>query len=305
MPHCSAKEILMDARKWKYGVCTTPGSDIEMVIGICRAAEDLGSPVILVFNEDVNPKIPMEYGIPMIVNAAQKCKAPVATLLDHGQSFEAVVKAIDLGLNSVMFDGSLLPYEENVAKTRQVVEYAHARGVSVEGELGRITGNAVEAAASSKYAESTDPDQAVDFIEKTGVDILAISFGNAHGLYAGVPQLDLDLVRTISDRVDIPLAMHGASGLDLDMYPKIIDAGISKLNYYSTLAHNVVDGINYCMRQGNKCAYHDLVDCTVDSFYDEMKKLIRVFRGVAATSKSVDEVVEIVTREVLELLAAP
>jgi ketose-bisphosphate aldolase len=285
MPHCSAKEILMDARKRKYGVCTTPGSDIEMIIGICRAVEELGSTVIFVFNEDVNPKVSMEYGIPMIVNAAEKCEAPVATLLDHGHSFDAIVRAIDLGVNTVMFDGSQLPYEENVAKTKQVVEYAHARGVCVEGELGQVAGTAVEKASSSEFAVSTDPDLALDYVQKTGVDILAISFGNVHGLYSGVPDLDLALVRTISERVDIPLAMHGASGLELDMYPKIIDAGISKLNYYSTLAHNVVKAISLCMRQGNISAYHDLVDYAVDCFYSEMKKLIHTFNGVESLGK--------------------
>ena len=171
----------------------------------------------------------MDIGIPLIVNAAEKCKVPVATVLDHGHCLDEIKEAIELGINTVMFDGSLLPYEENIAKTAEIVEYAHARGITVEGELGCITGSAAEAQSSSIEAVYTDPDQACDFVSRTGVDLLAISFGNSHGLYKGEPVIDLERVKTIFQRIEIPLVMHGASGLKFEIYPAIISAGISKI----------------------------------------------------------------------------
>jgi len=301
MPHISSKEILTDARRRSYGVGNMLGSDIEMVVGFCRAAEEMRSPVLLCFNQEVNPKVPMEIGIPLIVNAAEKCKAPVATVLDHGHSLAEAIKAIELGINTVMFDGSLLPYEENVTKTKEVVDYAHARGVSVEGELGCITGSAAEAQSSSSKAIYTDPDQASDFTSRTGVDFLAISFGNSHGLYKGKPILDLERVRKIFQKIEIPIVMHGGSGLEFEIYPEIISAGISKINYYSALSEKAVGDINFCMQTGDKTGYHNMVDCAEDSFYNQMKHLMRLWKSVTAAA-TIDETIEVLTREVIEEL---
>jgi fructose-bisphosphate aldolase class II len=302
MPHISCKEILLDARARRYGVGNMLASDIEMATGFCRAAEDMCSPVILCVNNEVNPQIPLEVGIPMIVKAAEACKMPVATILDHGHEFEDIARSIELGLNTVMFDGSLLSFEDNVIKTKQVVDYAHARGVCVEGELGCITGSAVEAYSSSTKAVYTEPEKAVEFIERTGVDQLAISFGNAHGFYKGKPQLDLARVREIKSMVDIPLVMHGASGLEYEEYPRIVEAGISKINYYSALSRKAVSEISVCMSGESKTGYHNFVECAVDSFYSQMKFLMRLFKSVGAAANSMDELASVLLNETLELL---
>lgn len=278
MPLISTKDILTDGRRKGYGVASLMGSDLGMVIGLVRAAEELRSPLLLVYNKDVNPSIPIDLGMPMIANAARRARVPIATVLDHGFDMEIICKAIEYGATTVMFDGSGLTYEENIARTREVVEYAHHRGVSVEAELGSISGSAINYQDAGPEASYTDPDVAADFVAKTGVDFLAISFGNSHGIYRGVPKLDLDRVRAIYARVEIPLVMHGASGLDFSFYPKIIQAGITKVCYYTAMARGAASDIRSCLEKaGSSAAYHDLISMSVDYHYRAGKELFTLF----------------------------
>ena len=197
MPLVSSRELLAQARKKRYGIPSLLAGNLELVVGPIMAAEERKSPLILPFNQEVTPKIPMEIGIPLAVNAAERASVPVAVILDHGKSLEDALRAIRLGASSVMFDGSNLPYEENVRQTREVVRVAHALGACVEAELGGISNYSVDFEESGPEGSVTDPHLAVDFVEKTGIDTLAISFGNAHGVYRGEPNLDLDRVRQI------------------------------------------------------------------------------------------------------------
>ena len=276
MPLVSSRDILMAARKNRYGVLSLLGGNLEMVIGMIMAAEEKRAPLILVYNEDVTPKIPMEMGMPLIVNAAQRAKVPVAAILDHGKNLEHTVKAVHLGTSSVMFDGSSLPYEENVARTKEVVRVAHAVGVSVEAELGSIAGSAVSLTDSGPEAAFTDPDVAADFVARTGVDTLAISFGNVHGVYRGEPDLDLDRVRKIHAMVDIPLAMHGASGLAEDEYKKVVESGISKVCYYTASGIGASNDLKRMLSDAdwNTTVYHDIISRSIDYFYADTKRLI-------------------------------
>lgn len=274
----STKDILVDARRRGYGVASLMGSDLGMVIGLVRAAEELRSPLLLVYNKDVNSSIPIELGMPMIANAARLAKVPVATVLDHGFDMEIICKAIEYGATTVMFDGSGLPYEENIARTCEAVAYAHARGVTVEAELGSISGSAIDYQDAGPEARYTDPEVAADFVARTGVDFLAISFGNAHGIYRGTPELDLDRVRAVYARVDIPLVMHGASGLEFSAYPKIIQAGISKVCYYTAMARGAAHDIGGCLEKAwDSAAYHDLINWSVDYHYRAGKELLTLF----------------------------
>ena len=272
------KDILMDARRGKYGILSLLGGNLEMVVGMIMAAEEKGSPVILAYNEDVTPEIPMESGIPLIVNAAKRAQVPVATILDHGKSLEHVVRAIHLGSSSVMFDGSSLPYEENVTETREIVRIAHAVGVDVEAELGSISGSAVSLEGSGTKAVFTDPAAAADFVKRTGIDALAISFGNVHGVYKGDPNLDLDRVRQILAKVEVPLVMHGASGLAESDYRKVVEHGISKVCYYTAMgigASNDLRSMLAKTEQGST-VYHDIMSRTVGYFYAETKRLMDI-----------------------------
>jgi fructose-bisphosphate aldolase class II len=268
MPLVSSSEILAEARKRKYGVPSLLAGNLELVIGPLMAAEERRSPLILPFNQEVTPKVPMELGIPMAVNAAKRAKVPVAVILDHGKSLEEIVKAIHLGASSVMFDGSHLPYEENVRQTREVVRTAHAVGVCVEAELGGISGFAVDLADAGPESSFTDPDLAVDFVERTGVDTLAVSFGNAHGVYRGEPNLDLDRVRKIHTLIDVPLVMHGASGLAEDEYPRIVASGISKVCYYTAMGIGAANELGAMLESAGQdtVVYHHLISRAIDYF---------------------------------------
>lgn len=295
MPLVSMKEILCDARKNRYGVMSLLGGNLEMVIGHIMAAEEQKAPLILTFTQEVTPKVPLELGMPMLVNAAKRAKVPVATILDHGDSLETVVKAIHLGTSAVMFDGSALPYEENIEQTREIVRVAHALGVSVEAELGSITGSATGSGGfnapvlrpdnSDLKAASTDPEQAAEFVERTGVDALAISFGNVHGTYQGEPNLDLDLVGDIYSQVDIPLVMHGASGLAFSQYPAIVANGISKVCYYTAAGIRAANDIHRMLMDAGQdgAAYHEIIARSIDFFKTDTVKLMKLLgcSGVA------------------------
>lgn len=284
MPLASIKGILTEARRRRYGVLSLLGGNLDMVIGQVAAAEKLRAPLILAFNQEVTPKVPLELAMPMLVNVAQRATVPVATTLDHGDSLESVLKAIHLGTSSVMFDGSTLPYEENVARTREVVRVAHALGVSVEAELGSISGSAAEtgSAAAPESASGgpesafTDPELAVEFVQRTGVDALAISFGNAHGTYQGEPALDLNLVRKIHSLVEIPLVMHGASGLADGEYIKIVESGISKVCYYTAMGKKVSDEIarNLAAPERDGAVYHEIIAWAIDAFRQDAERVM-------------------------------
>lgn len=161
---------------------------------------------------------------------AETVDVPVSVMLDHGTSVEQCIKAISFGFTDVMFDGSSLALPENMLKTREVVSYAHERGIGVEAELGHVgTAGEYEELASKKKG-FTDPESVSPFIEATGVDFLAVAFGTAHGIYLSEPHLDLDLVKTIAQKVTVPLVMHGGSGLSDDQFQQAIAAGIAKIN---------------------------------------------------------------------------
>lgn len=236
MPHVTLKKILADAQQNRYGIPCLAAANMEMLIGIIRAAEQKEAPVIICYNKQLTPDIPLEMMMPVMVRQAEKSTVPIATILDHGSDFDLIVKTLHYGASSVMFDGSNLPFEQNIARTKEIVKIAHSLGASVEAELGGVGGDVMEATSTSATESFfTDPRQAVQFVKETDVDCLAISFGNVHGKYSGDANLDLQLVKRMSYLVSVPLGMHGASGLDFGQYSHIIEAGISKVNYFSAL----------------------------------------------------------------------
>ncbi|MGD2177603.1 MAG: class II fructose-bisphosphate aldolase [Anaerolineae bacterium] len=276
MPLISANEILNDARAKSYGVLSLLGGDLAMVVGLVQAAEEKRAPLILVYNEDVTPQVPMEIAIPCLVTCAQNASVPIVVILDHGRDLEQIARAIRLGCPSVMYDGSALPYEENVSRTAEVVRVAHAAGVDVEAELGSISGSAVDLSSAGPEATFTDPELAAEFVDRTGADVLAVSFGNVHGVYRGEPHLELDRVRAIRDYVSVPLSMHGASGLSYDDYPAIVESGISKVCYYTAMGIGASDAIrDFLVEAGNgNTVYHQVLGCAVDYFRAETARLI-------------------------------
>lgn len=287
MPLVGIRGMLSEARQKGYGVLSLLGGNLDMVLGQVAAAEAQRAPLILAFNQGVTPHVPMELGMPMLVRVAQRATVPVATILDHGRSIADVERAIDLGTSAVMFDGSDLAYDENVRMTAEVVRIAHRAGVDVEAELGSIAGSAEwkpkDSSGDRHPAEppkgvATDPSLAREFVQKTKVDALAISFGNVHGTYQGDPCLNLDLVRQIHSQVEIPLVMHGGSGLDFSEYSKIVQAGISKVGYYTAAGIRAANFLKSVLTQAadDTVVYHDIIEMSIGFFRQDTARLIEL-----------------------------
>lgn len=233
----TGKELLKAAEAGGYAVGAFNAVNMETAQAIIGAAEDEQSPLIIqVTQTTMNYTDPEELAA-MIFVLADKVKVPVAVHLDHGRSFDIVMRFLKLGFTSVMIDGSLQPdgktprsYEENIEVTRKVVEAAHALGVSVEAELGRLGQIGTEIEIGDPGKALTDPDQAREFVELTGVDSLAVAIGTTHGLFRGIPTIVHDRLEQINKTVDIPLVMHGGTGVPDDAVTKAIGLGIRKIN---------------------------------------------------------------------------
>jgi len=223
-------ELVKDAQLRGYAVGAFNLNNLEILQAIIQAAEEEKAPVILQASQGGLKYAGLEYIVAMAETAARQVSVPVALNLDHGTSFEQAVKCIRAGFSAVMIDGSHLSFEENIALTKKVVEVAHPSGVSVEGELGRIGGTEDDISVSEKDVAYTDPDQAAEFVEKTGVDALAVAIGTAHGVYKGEPKLDFERLAEIRARVDVPLVLHGASGVSDESIQRAVQSGITKIN---------------------------------------------------------------------------
>lgn len=268
-------EMQRTARKNRYAIPHFLGGNLEMTYGEIRAAEALNSPIAIGVAPEVFASIPIEVSFPMILNIASRAKVPVAVQLEHGKCYEQIANAIKLGVNSVMFDGSALPYEENVAKTKEIVRMAHAFDVCVEAELGHVGGSAIRSAAADSASQKTDPNLVEDFIGKTGIDSLAISFGNVHGNYKGKPDIDLELVEKIAAITDVPIVMHGGSGLPDSIYKGIVASGISNIHFYSGIAMYAWDEIKKNIGEYDHYPpYHEVVSFGVEFFEKKIKHII-------------------------------
>lgn len=270
-------DLQRSAREQKYAIPHVLGGNLEMTYGAIRAAEAMESPIAIGVAPEVFACIPMEISFPMILNIAGRAKVPVAVQLEHGKSYGQIAKAIKLGVNSVMFDGSALPYAENMAQTKKIVELAHAFDVCVEAELGQVGGSALRNSASNPAGDKTDPGLVLEFIAQTGVDALAISFGNVHGEYRGKPELDLALVEKIASLTDLPLVMHGGSGLPDHMYGKIVAAGISNIHFYSGIAMYAWREVKKNLGDDEEYPpYHEVVAYSLEFFEEKTKHLVEL-----------------------------
>lgn len=226
----SCAELLKRADAVGYALGAFNCNNMEIVQAIISAAEAEHSPVIIQASQGAIRYAGLEYITAMVREVALSTTVPVVLHLDHGTDFDQVMKCIRSGFTSVMIDGSHLPLEENIKLTRKVVEVAHAVGVSVEGELGRLGGTEDEIQVAERDAFFTDPEEAVIFVRETGVDALAPSIGTAHGRYRGKPNLDFDRLKKIKELVGIPLVLHGSSGVPAEDIKKAISLGVRKVN---------------------------------------------------------------------------
>ncbi|MBQ9915543.1 MAG: class II fructose-bisphosphate aldolase, partial [Clostridia bacterium] len=194
--------------------------------------------------------------------------------LDHGEDVDYVARGLELGCTGVMYDGSNLPEEENLANTKKVVELAKKTGASVEAEIGSM--GARESGAEGGESIYTDPDAAKRFAEETGIDALACAFGTAHGIYLKQPKLDFLRLEKIKSLVDIPLVMHGGSGVSHEDYQKVISLGIRKINYYTYMAKA---GGAAVAAMEDKTFFHDMEVCAISAMKEDVKRAMQVFRG--------------------------
>ena len=233
MPLVTSKKMLLDAKKGNYAVGAFNVENMEMVKAVIGAAEELHAPVMLQTTPSTVKYGTLETFAAIVKAEAEKATVPVCLHLDHGNSFELAVQAMKAGYTSVMIDGSHEDFENNVAITKKVADVAKAYGIPVEAELGKVGGKEDDLEANAD--NNTDPEEAREFVEKTGVDSLAVAIGTAHGFYVGTPVLDKERVSEIAKIVSIPLVMHGASGLTEEDVKECVARGMCKVNFATEL----------------------------------------------------------------------
>lgn len=235
MPLVTVKELLDQAEAGGYAVGAFNCNNMEIIQAIIMAAEAEKAPVIVQASQGAIKYAGLEYIVAMTKVAAEKASVPVALHLDHGTSFEQCMQCIRKGFTSVMIDGSKLPLEENIALTNRVLNVARAVGVSVEAELGKIGGTEDDISVDEWEANLTDPEEARIFVERTGVDSLAVAIGTAHGRYKGTPKLDFARLEKIRSLVKIPIVLHGSSGVPDEAIKEAIRLGVRKVNIDTNL----------------------------------------------------------------------
>ena len=283
------KEITKYAVKEKYAVAAVAVFDYMFAEAALCAAEDKKTPVIMMFGKTDLVDRPDYYPnfYQYLVNRCRNSSVPVCVHFDHGPSYEACAYAIKAGATSVMIDGSSLPYEENVAVTKKVVEMAHACGIDVEAEIGHVGANTTshEALGENDYSIYTEPYMAEKFVKDSGCDALAIAIGTAHGLYKEKPVLNLDVLKDIRSRVDIPLVLHVASGLTEQDFSDVVDGGINKINICTGL---VVQTAHEMKKAAQNLAddkpHFELAATEFYAGYAEMAKHIEWFKTKSVSS---------------------
>lgn len=233
--------ILADAYKEHSAVGSFNWYHFETLRGIVEAGQEAGRPVIASFGAKYLTNMDLDTAVALTKNLAEKTDQPVCLHLDHSSSLDTIIKAIRAGFGSVMYDGSSLPFEENLKNTKFVCDIAHACGVSVEAELGTLAAGANSHEGSADDREAyTDPGKALEFVKETGVDALAVSIGTVHGMYKGTPNIRVDILKDINAEVGIPLVLHGGSGTPEDKILACIDNGISKINVNTEISEYVM-----------------------------------------------------------------
>ncbi|PLS18746.1 fructose-1,6-bisphosphate aldolase, class II [Bacillus sp. M6-12] len=235
MAFVSSKEILNDAYKNNYAVGAFAAHNLEILKAVVSSAEKLQAPILIQTTPGTVKYLGLERTVSLVKATAEKASIPIALHLDHGDSFETAMKCLHAGYTSIMIDGSHLPFEENIKLVRRVVDAAKPMGVPVEAELGTIGGVEDDLEIDEANALLTDPTVAKEFVEQTGIDFFAPAFGTAHGLYKEEPKLRFDLLEEIRERVDIPIVMHGASGVPDESLKRALQYGVAKVNFSTEL----------------------------------------------------------------------
>jgi len=269
------RDLLKAAQKGNYAVGSFSVANMEMVLGVLKAAEELQAPVILQIAEVRLKQSPLELIGPLMVAAAENAKTPVAVHFDHGKTEEKIQQALALGFTSVMFDGSHLPLAENIAQTKRIMAMAKAYGAAVEAEIGCVGGS--EDGSEDIAINCTKPEDAVRFEQETGVDALAIAIGNAHGNYKSTPKLRFDILSECERLVRTPLVLHGGTGISPEDFVKCSKTGIKKINIATATFDTVEKTVHTCYNKDEIKGYYDLQGAEVQGAYENVKKHILIF----------------------------
>ena len=283
------KEIMNIAEEKKIAIGSFNASCLEAVEAELEAAEELKLPIIIQFAQCHEPWIPLTTIGPIMVEMAKRATVPVCVHLDHGETLDYLQTALEIGFTGIMYDGSVLAYEENLENTKKAVEMAGKYGASVEAELGsmgkRESGTGNDGAGRDDDTKIyTDPDLAAKFVAMTKIDALACSFGTTHGIYLTEPKLDFDVVRNVRIKTgNIPVVMHGGSGVSTDDYHKAVEAGVRKINYFTYMDKSggaaVVDYLN-AVKEGEPIFFSSIFMAARKAMKENVKSAMKVFAGI-------------------------
>lgn len=284
----SLQEMLKEAEEKKYAVACINATTYEGLRGIIEAAEELDAPVILGHAQVHEPVAPIDEFGPLIVREAKRARVPIVVHLDHGMDYEYSVKAMRAGFNSIMYDCSALPIEQNIEEVKSFVKLAHNMGVAVEGEVGCMPSNIVGQGGCTEFGQEiqnirdyyTKPEDAREFVNETGVDMLTVSFGTVHGMFVEKPELDIELLARIRRETDAYLVMHGSSGVDKEQMLAAVDNGIRKINHYTNVGIAPSHPLMKAVQQAeNPVYYHELAKMSKDIIKEKSREIISILRS--------------------------
>ena len=266
-------DVLPRAQREHYGIGLFNTTDTDMLEAAISAAEELRSPIVIGTAEVLLPYGELKLIAPSIIEAAKRATVPVVVHYDHGLTFDRCIEALKLGFTSIMFDGSASDYESNLKQTDEIVKIAHSMGVTVEGEIGHVGQAATnDGALTDMY---TTPEEAEEYVKQTGVDALAVAIGTAHGAYKNKPQLDIERLSRIRQRIDTPLVLHGGSGLSDEDFKNTIRSGIAKVNIFTDLCLAGNEGVKLGLEKG--LDYLEIRNLKVEHIKQAVKGKIKLF----------------------------
>lgn len=268
---------LAEEKHFAVGAFNTP--NLECILAVVDTAEKLNVPVILSHAQLHEDVAPLNKIGPVMLEAARRANVPVCVHLDHCETLDYMARALELGFTGVMYDGSTLPYAENLENTKKAVAMAKDYNCGVEAELGALASRE-GGGASASGPVYTDPDQAVEFCQETGIDALAPSFGTAHGIYKSKPVLDLERVKVIAQKTGLPLVMHGGSGVSPEDYRTGIANGLRKINYYSYMSKAGTQAVKELLAREDITFFHDLALAAQKAMQSDAEQAMRVFAGL-------------------------
>lgn len=272
------QEVLKIAEKDKYAIGSFNTPNFENIMAVLANAEKYKVPVIIAHAQAHEAIMELDIIGPVMIDCAKRANVPVCVHLDHGESLDYIKRALDFGFTSAMYDGSKLSYEENVENTLKVVKMAREYKAGIEAEIG-VMGTDEIGSEESRNTEViyTDPEIAERFVKDTGIDALAASFGTIHGIYRAKPKLDFERIRKIKELINIPLVMHGGSGVSTEDYITAIDCGIRKINYYTYMSRAGASAASEVINTVESPLYHDIAQAGVNAMKENVEEAFKIF----------------------------